>query len=253
MNKLYVGMMVYNAGPILQSCIESTINHVDGFCIVDGSRFGPSTDGSLDIIKKFGSKITFYEAGTWKLPSGAHDFFGQEKVYLKGIPKEFDCWVLSQDADEAYSEDGIRRVVEAIQSAPDDVGSFSVRWNHFIGSPHFIGGDEYWHTAGRTPIFRHEQLGKVLRYKVLIPGVYVYHYSMAQSKERQRFRVQEYLKRGEYAKDGYPADTPWEVYYKEVWEKYENDPLGSSPAVPFTGEHPEAIKRHSLEIFGEQL
>ncbi|XTZ20375.1 MAG: glycosyltransferase, partial [cyanobacterium endosymbiont of Rhopalodia fuxianensis] len=99
MTKLSLCMIVKNEEKTLTTCLESVQDIVDEMVIIDTG----STDKTVEIIKKFGAKVSFF---TW-----CNDFAIARNVALSHVTGD---WVLVLDADEVFNRKIASQVREAI-------------------------------------------------------------------------------------------------------------------------------------------
>ena len=99
----------FNTKKYLEKTIESVLNQKGNFeleyIIVDGG----STDGSLDIIKKYADRIRFI----------SEKDKGQADGINKGLRMSTGDVVAYLNADDMYTEDTLERVVEYFNSQPE--------------------------------------------------------------------------------------------------------------------------------------
>lgn len=122
----------------LKQALNSVMNFSDKIVVVDGSPFGPSTDGTRDMLEKLQKenpyKIVAAE-GTFK------DLWEQKNAAMKLGLREKPDYFFTVDADEVYRENdllALRYIIEA-DNAPEIV-MFSMyhTWRDF--NHHQIGG-----------------------------------------------------------------------------------------------------------------
>lgn len=99
MTKLSLCMIVKDEEKTLATCLESVQDIVDEMVVIDTG----STDKTVEIIKKFGAKVSFF---TW-----CNDFAIARNVALSHVTGD---WVLVLDADEVFNRKIASQVREAI-------------------------------------------------------------------------------------------------------------------------------------------
>ena len=152
--KISVIMPSYNQARFLEQSILSVLNQGYPnleFFVLDGG----SDDGSVDIIKKYESEITF-----WR--SGPDD--GQAAAINEGLKLATGDWVGFQNSDDLYFPGTLNEVVEISRSCPeidiihgnlvfldDDGIVFNVlhtvrgrRWLHYFLGQHLFNQTVFW-------------------------------------------------------------------------------------------------------------
>ena len=108
-SKISIITVVFNGGKFLERAILSVLNQTYRnieYIVIDGG----STDGSLDIIKKYRDKIAYWVSEPDK---------GIGDAMNKGIKKATGDWILILNSDDYYiSSDAIKKAAEY----PDDSG-----------------------------------------------------------------------------------------------------------------------------------
>jgi tetratricopeptide (TPR) repeat protein len=112
-------MIVKNEERFLRNCLESAKDVVDEIVIVDTG----STDGTLAIAREYGAKIIEY---VWN-----DDFSEARNLSLQHAT---GTWALWMDADEEIAPGSGVHFREAIQSAPDHVGGYMVKFHNWLTS-----------------------------------------------------------------------------------------------------------------------
>lgn len=95
----------FNQAKYLEQTILSVINQdypLYEYVIVDGG----STDGSVDIIKKYSSKLAYWVSETDR---------GQSHAIAKGVQKSTGKWINWINSDDALLPDALKLVAEASQ------------------------------------------------------------------------------------------------------------------------------------------
>ncbi len=133
---LSLSMIVRNEELFLEGCLESVQEIVDEIIIVDTG----STDGTLEIARKFNAKIYKFD---W-----IDDFAAARNESLKHCMGK---WILYLDADERLKIDDGKRLKEYLQSLSDDIGGI----NCIIESEHWkLDGESEIHRGGYPRLFR---------------------------------------------------------------------------------------------------
>ena len=88
-----------------KECIESMIEFCDEVCIVDGG----STDGSVDIIKKYTDQIAYWVSEPDR---------GQAHAINKGLRKATGDWLCWQNSDDIFLLGAFADLVKTISSNP---------------------------------------------------------------------------------------------------------------------------------------
>jgi glycosyltransferase involved in cell wall biosynthesis len=257
---IFLGMISYNAGALIEAAISSVYDHVDKIILVDGSAFGPSTDETVAIAKSCGPKV-FAVLGTFavqpgqvsQFPVGAWDEQAQRGVYHQLFPQDVDNWLLYMDADEVFDEENIKRLIGYLRNAPRDVHSYTYNRLHFVHDLHHVMAGKHWTDHRPSGVFRLWSALPDSKERVPLDDVMLFHYGLVlPSEERLEFRVRQYFTRGEYKGYG-QTEEEW----LRFWKAHGNDnhPAGSLPpdAVLFTGEHPAPIKKLGKKIWKDEV
>jgi glycosyltransferase involved in cell wall biosynthesis len=260
MAKLFVEMIAYNSGPIIEAAIRSTAPFAEKIIVVDGSPLGPSTDGTAELARSCGSNVQVVQ-GTFVNtpecndghPTGTWNEGAQRQVCEDIVPKDFNNWIMIQDSDEVFDSAGIEELMRQLQAMPDSILTYALCVKHFMNDlHHFTWGESIGGLYRPFGIFRHTYPHTpVPAVLVPMPNVFFYHYGHILSRERTHFKVHQYLERGDYLPKYGPKD--WEKFYAENWYQYDIAALTLPGVQPFIGQHPEEIRRLSMKIWGEQL
>ncbi|MGH7202990.1 MAG: glycosyltransferase family 2 protein, partial [Candidatus Levyibacteriota bacterium] len=109
MKKLSVVLAVFNEEKMLPDCLESIKDIADEIIIVDGS----STDKTVEIAKKFGSRI---------LVTDNPPIFHINKQ--KAIDMAKNEWILQLDADERVSPELAKEIMQVIAMNEEEIDSY---------------------------------------------------------------------------------------------------------------------------------
>ncbi len=121
--RLSVVILTKNAEDCVGACLES-VKWADEIIIVDGF----STDGTLDICRKYTGRIIQSE------------FKGFAQERNKGIDNSTGDWVLQLDADEVVTP-GLAAALKKAMAAPGGIVGYKFRRkNYFLGHPMRYGG-----------------------------------------------------------------------------------------------------------------
>ena len=123
MPEISLAIATYNEEENIARCLKSTENLVSEIIAVDGS----STDGTVEILKKFGAGVT--------VSSNPENFHINKN---KAIDKCRGDWILQLDADEVVTPELKREILEAVNLKLN--GFWIPRINFFLGSPLKKGG-----------------------------------------------------------------------------------------------------------------
>ena len=137
--KLSVLVPVFNEEANLKACLESVREVADEIFVVDSF----STDGTLDIARRFGARVV------------QHEYINSAAQKNWAIPQCTHEWVLIIDADERMSPE-LRAEVKATlarDGGPEMDGYFIVRRNFFLGGEIKHGG---WETNDVQRLFRRD-------------------------------------------------------------------------------------------------
>jgi len=245
--KLYIGMCAFNSGPIIEAAIRSTYAYAEQIIVVDGSAFGPSTDETAKIAQNIGPKVRLVQ-GTFKITSSSEDAHrmplgawaesDSRKAYKELLPFGCDNWVLIQDSDEVWDDENMERLLKYIEVADSMTWAFTTSMFHFwIDAKHIRTGGIF---NAHRPLGVNRIIPEQSDFKrIPLDDVKFYHYGHALSTERKRFKVRQYLERGDYIPMGYGIDE-WDRFYREYWTPWETD-FNIPGVVPFTGEHPSEV------------
>jgi len=119
MPRISMLLPVYNEERLLRYSLQSPIKYVDEIIVVDGSPWGPSTDGTKAIIdefdKSYPGKIK-YLSGVFSLPDGAWDESTHRNLGLQEVTGDF---LMPHCGDMLYSEIDIIKLVQALNKFPE--------------------------------------------------------------------------------------------------------------------------------------
>lgn len=244
--RFYVGMLAYNAMPVLEAAIKSSIQLVDRIYVVEGSAFGASDDETVKCAKSFGGKVEVI-TGTWATPEGWWDEAAQRRAYLDQMTKGETDWYVVQDADEVWSSGSLAKVMSVCDEAPSEERMFTYYMVHFwrdlkhirkhakFGLPRWVGTyrlgvpDGWWETKIN-----------------LIEDAYCYHYGHALGYERTKFKAMQHVSIGMFEERGYGRHEA-ERFWREVGQPEYDEGTSLEGTIPFTGSHPPEI----LELLNE--
>lgn len=287
--KLSFGIIVLNGDFFLKQVLESIYPVAHSICIAEGAvkwwadkGVSGSTDDTIEIIKSFPdpqSKI--------KWTSGVYaEKTEQCQAWFNMIPDDTD-YVICNDADEIHTPENIEKLIKYLEKEqPTSVGFKSDSF--FGGFDRIIGGFERDHSFKRVLKYikgshyrTHRQPTLSLNGKDIwgrdltgnhlyeSTGVTMWHGSYVSPKQvREKLDYYEgsIIKKGQCIPNYYtdvflnwvrfPESRPdIEKKWKGVQE-FVPEARGECYTIPFTGEHPEVIKRDMdllLEKFNEQL
>ncbi|WP_071466462.1 glycosyltransferase family 2 protein [Polynucleobacter asymbioticus] len=107
--KVSIVMPSFNQAEFLERSILSVLNqsypNVE-LIVMDGG----STDGSVEIIKKYQDRISYWESGPDR---------GQAHAINKGLAIATGEWVGWQNSDDIYTEDAIEKLIECAHKNPN--------------------------------------------------------------------------------------------------------------------------------------
>src|SRR3989344_3630349 len=122
MPEISLAIATYNEEENIARCLKSTENLVSEIIAVDGS----STDGTVEILKKFGAGVT--------VSSNPENFHINKN---KAIDKCKGDWILQLDADEVVTPELKREILKAVNLKPENQQSVDGYWiprkNMFLG------------------------------------------------------------------------------------------------------------------------
>ena len=247
MARLFIGMPAFNAGPIIEAAIKSTYRYAEKIFVVDGSRFGPSTDDTAKIALGCGKKVVLSQ-GTFKIypgspdsdrmPVGAWDEAAQRAVYKGQVEPGEDCWTLLQDADEVWDDENMEKLMAYISGALPTTWAFLMRAVHFWNGPWFTRKGGGFDKFRRFGVYRNTEIVPGQE-EVELPDVFFWHYGHALHPERKLFKAIEYLERGDY-KDVRFEPHEWQRFLREYWNVFLSKKEGVEP---FTGRHPVEVEK----------
>ncbi len=117
MKKLSIALAVYNEEKYLERCLSSIVDIADEIVIVDGG----STDGTLDIAKRFNARIIYAD---------------NPPIFHINKQKALDScrsdWILQLDADEVVSPE-LKNEIQEVINTTTNCGFFIPRKNNFWG------------------------------------------------------------------------------------------------------------------------
>lgn len=257
--KIHVGIIAYNEEDFIEASIRSVYDYVDNIIVIDGSPWGESKDRTVDIARSIGPKVTAIR-GTWRNKGTDHKMI-QRQAYLSRMPKNPKDWCILHDADEAFDEENILRLIKYMKKASRKTMLFSYQWHHIFGDCwHSIHGGS-WDKPRRVGAFRlmpnvvqfnHHQVG-VYKTKggpgqfnklgppgnIILKDVMFFHYGQAQNREKQKFRSWYYFNRDKKFRHG---NETWDEYYERKfcvdWEVRMQQPN----VLPYDGHHPQSIE-----------
>jgi glycosyltransferase involved in cell wall biosynthesis len=263
-------MVAYNAEPIIKAAIESTYDYVDEIIVVDGSADGPSTDNTAVVAQSVGEKVTLL-SGTFIAKDGSWGEKKQRQVAMDMCEKDFNNWIILQDADEVYDDAQIKQLLKYMESAPINTMMFSVGGiNFWRDTDHYMVGG-CWSTPRSCGAWRLIPQALQLGYntvgtirddgsldnwrtakepkKIILPldEVFFYHYGHVVSFERAAFKQRHFVEQGLCKREGFEKDE-WERYLKEefipLWNKKTNIP----DCKFFNGKHPVEVEPYLNEL-----
>jgi glycosyltransferase involved in cell wall biosynthesis len=245
--RISVGMLAYNSGPIIEAAIKSSYDFVDEIFVIDGSADGLSTDDTAKIAVSCGPKVSLFQ-GTFKDTNGVWSEAKQRDVYTNILrPWNPNDWILYQDSDEVFARDEAALIPVVAAEADSEVKYISFRAFHFWNDCHHIITGDGWDFTRPCGLMRLRDRGTLT---IVNEQIRMYHYGHILSKERVKYKIKQYFMRGDYASYGWPAGD-WDAFYKEFWQPYCENP--KYPIKPFSGVHPEDVRKISFKLFGEQL
>jgi glycosyltransferase involved in cell wall biosynthesis len=257
---IYVGMIAYNEELYISAALKSIYSIADRIFVIDGSYQGPSTDCTAELASAVGPKVTVI-SGTFCDKSGNADHKAvQRNVYLSMMDKNPDNWCVIVDADEVFFDNQAVLLRKRLEQLSVETKAVTYGWIHLWGDfAHKITGGT-WDMPREVNAFRlmdgvshlsHFRVGfrrgnDELTYakppkRVFLDDVVFHHYGNVVTKEKKLWKLKFYLERGDYRGQGYNPGE-WSRYEREVasplWERRFEQP----GVVPFTGEHPEAVR-----------
>lgn len=122
MEGIAVCMIVKNEEKFLESCLNSVKNLADEIIIVDTG----STDGTIEIAKKFTDKIFNFE---WK-----NDFSLARNFSISKTTKR---WILVIDADEVIAEKDVDKIKKLIEEA--EANAYYLIWRDYTNEAGVVG------------------------------------------------------------------------------------------------------------------
>ncbi len=251
--KIYVGMIAYNASPVIEAAIKSVYDYVDEIIVVDGSAYGASTDDTAELAQSVGSKVKVVK-GKFCNPDGSRDEKSQRQTYMNLMERSNGNWGILQDADEVFSRDNIERFISHIKNVNSNTKVLSHRFIHFWKDiKHTIHGG-WWDLPRNVSAFRltkdmmmtsglavGEKPDESITGEV-IDDVICHHYGHAMKFERRRFKVQEYFKAGLFYDHSKYSGTEEEKLQQFLDEWKINEYEADLPEVKvYEGTHPESI------------
>jgi hypothetical protein len=256
----HISMISYNSGPLIEAALKSTYRHADHISVVDGSAYGPSTDGTVRLVANIGPKIKV-TAGTFiinssstdakRLPLGAWDEGAQRKVSYENLPKGQNEWVLIQDFDEAWDDANIFRLKEYISKADKGTWAFTNGAIHIWGDLRHrkIGG--VFDMMRGLGCFRNVPCpGKLADVTRPLDDVKFFHYGHAMPRAWHEFKMRECLDRGDYISAGFKPGE-WDKLVASDFFQGEYDMTPSRGVIPFNDPHPPEILEVAHKIWGE--
>ena len=260
--KVYVGMIAYNEELLIEAAIRSIYDYVEKVVVIDGSPFGPSTDGTAEIAISIGPKVELI-SGTYR-NSGRDHKVKQWNAMLRQLPRDFDYWCVSMGADEAFTTDNFKRLLANLKNASQETKLFGYyNINFFRDCWHFRGGPPTRNRVFRlihgVNYFTHNNIGirapngkdKLEKWTyasaptfMLMEDVCTHHYGHAQGFGKTAQRAKFYFERGD-VKGGWGIND-WEKYKEEVfmprWNKWITEgPMCERFVKRYNGDHPESI------------
>lgn len=282
-------MITFNSDFVLKQVIESVYDYVDQIIIVDGcvkywtdKGFTGSTDDTHTILQNLPDP---YNKFTFILGATANEKTELCRKFMPFIkPDTTHLWCM--DSDEVFKPKDIAKIKEVLSER--DPHSIGFKSNTFFGGfSHIMGKFEQEHTFKRILKYEHgctyvdhrpptlstERVPKALHIsgKEMSEGygVEMYHYSYVsarQVKEKIDYYESAVIRKGQCIPNYYndvflnwvrfPESRPdIEKKWKGVQE-FVPEARGECYTVPFTGEHPEVIKRDMdllMDKFNRQL
>jgi len=268
--RIHVGIIAYNEEDFIEASIRSVYDHVDNIIVIDGSPWGKSKDNTVAVARSIGPKVDVI-TGTWKNKGTDHKMF-QRQAYLSRMPKNPKDWCILQDADEAFDEENLLRLIDHMRKADEKTMLLSYQWRHIFGDCwHYISGGS-WDKPRRVGAFRLKpgvcqfnhhivgihKYGKDKKRKdprltgpfgewtklgppgnIILKDVMFFHYGQAQNREKQKARSKYYFYRDKKFRQG---NETWDEYYERKfcvdWEVRMQQPNVNV----YDGHHPKSIE-----------
>lgn len=276
--KIVFCSIVFNAEFVLESLIESIYPYAHKIIFVDGvveywqkQGYTGSTDRTCEIIENFPdpeNKIILHKQQQAKEKTELC------RIFMKDVPEDTH-YVWGIDGDEIFKAQDIERTIDILKvRKPDSLCFKSLTF--FGGFDHVLTGFEAEHNFKR--VLRYEKGCEYVQHRPptlscetkppLNSNVQMYHYSYVSPHavfQKLRYYKDEISKQN--CIDNYFEKVwlPWVLYperrtaiEKENRGVHEFIPSyrGDCYTAPFTGEHPEAIKKRMAELkdsFQKQL
>jgi glycosyltransferase involved in cell wall biosynthesis len=248
-----VGMIAYNATPVIEAAIRSSYPYVDEIIVIDGSAYGPSTDETVKMAQSVGPKVRTI-SGTYAKSNGSWDEQGQRQAYLDQMKRGENHWCILQDADEVYDLENILKLYYYMATSGPETLLLSHCFIHFWGTLNQIRTGGQWDEPRGVCAFRLTPNMKAVGFDLIgedsasplnfegppqrqvLLDVFSYHYGHALSRDRLLFKVREAFLAGYFPE--WPDETV-DSFMEKYGEKiHDQIPEGVKP---YTGKHPKTI------------
>lgn len=271
--KVVAGMIVYQNELLVGPAIKSVLDFVDHIVIIDGSPWGPSTDGTRERLNEIindpsinpDKKITAASV-RGSIPNKTD----QRNLYIEQLQRFWgrNTWLLVVDADEVWKPEDLQMVSNAMDLAntnPHET-SICIEHVHFWRNFGTLIQGGIWSGPKANVLFRVNRFWKGTTYKNhnslyfqndqnqwesldigerrLYTRARVYHYGHALNVEAEWFRTYYMARRGDYKANNVETDEQCREFARQNaynWVHGEGHGEGVWEE-PFYGEHPKEIQ-----------
>lgn len=200
----------------IKSLLKQKVNDYE-YIVIDGG----STDKTIDIIKKYKSKITYWES---KKDRGIYDAFN------KGISKARGSYICILNSDDKFTANGLKIISKYIKNYPNEdfiFGSVKKHWGVLYGyNPKKIWYSWGFYSSHSTGFFiKRSSAKKIGKYNILYKyhADYDYFYRMIVKKKMKGISTKPDEVIGIFRRGGFSSLIPYrKQFIEELKIRYDN-------------------------------
>ena len=200
----------------IKSLLKQKINNYE-YIVIDGG----STDQTLNIIKKYKKKITYWES---KKDKGIYDAFN------KGIRRAKGQYICILNSDDRFTANGLKIIKDYIDKYPDKdfiFGSVRKHWGVLHGyRPKKIWYSWGFYSSHSTGFFiKNKSAKKIGKYNIRYKyhADYDYFYRMIAKKKMKGIATKKNEVVGIFRRGGFSSKIPYrKMFFEELKIRYNN-------------------------------